>query len=792
MSADFEGTGYRVIRKLGGGAVAEVFLAEPEDGGSQVVLKVLRSQLTTDAGVVGRFLDESRVCQQLSHANVLRHLNSGRLADGRVFLVTEYLEGMDLKEHLRQHGPLSPAQLLQLMVPLCDALEYVHARSVVHRDLKPQNVFLHEGLNPKLLDFGLAHFRGVKTVQTVDGAILAAPEYTAPECVQGAKADARSDLYAVGVLMYEALTGAPPFTSDNYAEMLLMHMHEQPAPLRGQNAPLNDVVMRALAKAPGARFQSASELAAALMEASTSSVDPSSVAMTLPAPASFTPETASASDVIPGQRVGSYELVKLLGEGAMGRVFLAKHAKLGRLVAIKILKPEHSRDATFVQRFFQEARTVNEIKNDHIVDIQDFSALETDGPVYCVMELLTGKNLAELLKAGPVPVPRAVNILRQLCSALGAAHAAGVVHRDVKPDNIFITERSGIPDYVKVLDFGVAKLLTPIGDLSGGGTIAGAIVGTPAYMAPEQASGLPTDHRTDLYAAGTVLYEMLAGQPPFDGQVFGQLVVQLTTQQPPPLPERIPAALKSVVLKCLEKDPAKRPQSMFELAELLRPYAASTGNTPLPAFEEFEADDDATALAFPRARGSLLFAAGLAAVLVFGLLFAFLQKREGSSATVVVTSDKPTDGTNAARAKTGERGAMQADEGEERGTAEAAPTVAGRAPAARTVGAGEVTLDLRTDPPGARVVRLDSQTELGLTPLSIPVPREDSTVVLRFTREGHQIHEESVRLAGNVAMMVQLTPQRRSVIKSKRAPKRSVGAGKKGISRDAVIDPFDT
>jgi serine/threonine-protein kinase len=282
-----------------------------------------------------------------------------------------------------------------------------------------------------------------------------------------------------------------------------------------------------------------------------------------------------------GDVLGSYQLVELIGEGSMGRVFLARHTRLGRQVALKVLRPEHLHNRSLVQRFFQEARSVNQINHEHIVEVADFvEELDASGlgRVYCVMELLVGSSLSQLQTKEALGVARCARIAQQVCAALEAAHQLGVVHRDVKPDNIFITERNGEKDYVKVLDFGVAKLTRPLGDTPG--TMEGAIVGTPAYMSPEQAAGLGTDYRADIYGVGVVLYEMLSGRPPFEGVAFGQLVVQIITQSPPSLPsttpagERIPSEFKSLVMGCLEKEPSNRPQSMAALGEALQPFAA--------------------------------------------------------------------------------------------------------------------------------------------------------------------------------------------------------------------------
>lgn len=292
----------------------------------------------------------------------------------------------------------------------------------------------------------------------------------------------------------------------------------------------------------------------------------------------------------PGHVLGKYRVTSLLGEGSMAHVYLARHAQLGRQVAIKVLRPELLKVAGEVRRFFDEARIVNQINHPHIVEIIDFvQERGTEGPtlVYLVMELLTGRSLAAALRQGPQSVSGAAVIARSVCQAVGAAHRLAVVHRDLKPDNIFLTERDGFPDYVKVLDFGIAKLgrarpetQVRVGGTGAAQTTVGTIVGTPQYMAPEQAAGLGAIPQSDVYAIGTILYEMLAGTPPFSAPTVAQLAMRVVVEPPPPLGkttvggEPLPDALRALIERCLQKEPSARPASMEEVAAALEPFAA--------------------------------------------------------------------------------------------------------------------------------------------------------------------------------------------------------------------------
>jgi serine/threonine protein kinase len=267
-----------------------------------------------------------------------------------------------------------------------------------------------------------------------------------------------------------------------------------------------------------------------------------------------------------------YRIVERIGSGGMGSVYLAEHIAIDKPVAIKVLGQEFTHRERLVQRFLQEARTASRIRHEHIVDITDFGYVR-DGVPFFAMEYLEGCTLAERIRAeGRLPWPRARRIFLQICTALQAAHREGVVHRDMKPDNVFLVERSGEPDFVKVLDFGIAKLLTEEADR--GLTQTGAVIGTAAYMSPEQAQSLDVDPRTDVYSAGIILYQMLTGRVPFEADGFLGILAKHLTERPPSLraiaPDaRIPVAVEREVLKALRKQREERHGSAGELAEAL-------------------------------------------------------------------------------------------------------------------------------------------------------------------------------------------------------------------------------
>jgi serine/threonine-protein kinase len=429
------------------------------------------------------------------------------------------------------------------------------------------------------------------------------------------------------------------------------------------------------------------------------------------APAAAAP--GSRNDPYLGSTVdGRYQVEAVLGEGGMGIVYRCTHTIIGKTVAMKVLRADLARDSEVTERFLNEARAASAIGNPHIIDISDFGQFP-DRATYFVMEHLAGSPLSKLLEGNqPLALGRILHIARQLCAGLAAAHAAGIIHRDLKPDNIFLIQRGAERDFVKILDFGIAKT-----NAATRLTRDGAVFGTPHYMSPEQAAGNPVDQRGDVYSLGVILYEMASGHVPFDAESFMGILSQHLYKAPLPLGKREPpppelsAGLDAIVLKCLSKQPQDRYADMLALdADLER---LAHGDEPLALAEMRER---ALLSGPPKGRTGARHARRNAVLALFGLVAL------GAGTLLLV---RPRDAPQAAPSPSHPAGGAAAVPVVE--PAATAEVPAPRAPAEKQV-------VLAVEPLDARVFR--GSDELGTSPLVIGV-REGQPVELEIRREGY-------------------------------------------------------
>ncbi|MDQ3338632.1 MAG: serine/threonine protein kinase [Myxococcota bacterium] len=376
----------------------------------------------------------------------------------------------------------------------------------------------------------------------------------------------------------------------------------------------------------------------------------------------------ATEDPIVGSEVGRYRVARLLAEGGMGRVYLGVQPTIGSRVAIKILADSTSPD--LLDRFFAEARAVNLIRHESIVSVIDMAKLD-DGRPYIVMEYIEGATLASIVKAGGAPLGGVVQVMLEVLSALAAAHQIGIVHRDLKPDNVLVTNEG----HAKVLDFGIAKLLPGISNQLSPRTRTGALLGTPAYMAPEQISGSgQIDPRTDIYAAGIVFFEAVTGRVPFVGETLFDLMrmhLEVAPPSPRALRPELPAPLEGVILTALAKNPAQRFQSALAMAQALqhasnelRPEdwrslstrgAIITGGRASTHISKPHKPTTATptprqgrpARATVSTRGNLMWIIGIAATAAIAVLVTVLVMRRAPEPTNVVATPATLDATEA-------------------------------------------------------------------------------------------------------------------------------------------------
>jgi serine/threonine-protein kinase len=289
-----------------------------------------------------------------------------------------------------------------------------------------------------------------------------------------------------------------------------------------------------------------------------------------------------------------YRLLRILGRGGMGYVYLAEHVQLGGQLAVKLLSSALAKEAQYRERFLREARSASSIAHENVVTVTDFGETP-NGSAFLAMELLEGEDLSEVIaRDGALPWLRTKRVILQVCRALHAAHEKGIVHRDVKPENCFRVKRGANRDFIKVLDFGIAKIVGDETKPQESFTRRGEVFGTPEYMSPEQARGRKVDARSDIYAVGVMLYELTTGTLPFVGETFMDVLTRQCTEAPVlPLAANpradVPGPLQDAIMKCLEKDPAARFASIRELAECLAeipvgpPAVAVSGSGAGPA-----------------------------------------------------------------------------------------------------------------------------------------------------------------------------------------------------------------
>jgi len=514
-----------------------------------------------------------------------------------------------------------------------------------------------------------------------------------------------------------------------------------------------------------------------------------------------------AQQTLLGTCVGNYRLVRTIGRGSMGEVFEAEHVLVGRRVAVKVLLPELCSYPEVANRFFNEARAVATMHHPGIVQLFDFG-LHAEGSAFIVMELIDGETLAEMVnRRGPLPVAEAVDIARQVAEAMASAHACGVVHRDLKPENIVLARdaESG-STRVKVLDFGIAKLDTS-SLLGVSATRTGQILGTPAFMAPEQCHGASrVDDRSDIYALGCVIYFMLTGRPPFVSDGVGATIaahMYLRPVKPSTYSAGIPAGVESLIMRLLAKLPEDRPSTMGKAAELLaaalaadatdEPYEISITTNPRVSAQARAATEPMAVLPSLSARESTRESTRASVAPGRGRSVPRWRLGAAACGVVAIATFAPTSWRTPDADEPGAWETMRPVLPALAGLVAEAPDLPVPAPADVHVaalpaptGARTITVRVVSRPAGAEVARASDGKRLGVTPLDLEIPVGGKPIALRVHKLGFV--GEAIELPadrdGQVAVVLTARPRLQATNVVARRPKLSKPV------KDGALDPF--
>ena len=629
--------GFTLLTRIAEGRRGDVYAAlRPVEVDRFCAIKILPGWTAGRKEIVEPLRAEApRLVKQI-HGNVVP-IYDVAVVDDRLFFVSELAEGGSLAALLRalaqRHDTCPIPEAVFIAMEVAAAAIYLRrllartpetARAPLH--LVPRSVLLSVEGEVKVLSYGAALDQALITAASSTAAPTPSRD-SGPVPSGAARAiSPAGDAQAIAVLLGQMLTGR--LHSDPTGTT------PPPAPMRKLPESLEHLLRTALAKDPALRLHDCEELRvslAAILRDLSPDTTPAvgalvhntlgddlvgdrtrlaEIARSAEARPEIVPETGGGKvitltgmdgsgstgpvkptielgpgQVIPGTR---YRILSKIGEGGMGTVYAAEHVDLEKMVAVKVLRGDVAPDGETLQQFRQEARAASKIGSIYICDVTDLGEVP-DGRVFFVMEYIDGVSLARVLRETPrLPPARAISILRQVAKALGAAHEKGIVHLDVKPDNVMLVQRGKRDDAVKVVDFGIAGLLHQSSEEQ-------EISGTPEYVAPERATGRGYDSRCDIYGLGVTAYEMLAGSVPFHGKNHLTTLTMQVKDAPEPLRRRapeVPAELEAVIMSMLEKDPAGRPQSMAAVEALLCEAQIAAGITTawddleLPPVEE--------------------------------------------------------------------------------------------------------------------------------------------------------------------------------------------------------------
>jgi serine/threonine protein kinase len=552
---------YEISGQLGAGGMGQVYRAMRPLLGDEVAVKVMRASFDAPGDGRQRFLRESRACASLRHPNIVSILDFNVDPNGQPYMVMELLSGPSLRDELQIVGHMTPEMAVAIITPVSAALQLAHDRGITHRDLKPANIVAHRYESGdrvyKVIDFGLASVATAKDLQLTDPNIfIGTMAYAAPEQLRGGAVDARTDIYALGVITYEMLTGHRPFETEDQASLISQTLTARPVEpgkrRPGTSHETDAVVMRALAKDPAERWPTVSEFARALR---------ASVG------ASPAPRSAAADDPL-----ARFEVGEAIGRGRLGsHIYRGRHRALGIPVAIRILQRKEQPNWDAVrQRFLLEARTL-QIPHPNLLHVRDFG--ENERMVYIVTDFIEGPSLrTEMAREGRMPFSRVLNLLDQMLDATTALNARGGYIVGVNPDMIRLG-RVGDRDQLVMSTAGISSVQDVLAtmreqELRGGEANEQEL----PYVAPEVLMGRSLGASADVFTVGVLAYQMMSGSLPFRGRILPELVGQMLQKRITELPSAaadVPPAAAAAIMKALASNPEARFADAQEFARAL-------------------------------------------------------------------------------------------------------------------------------------------------------------------------------------------------------------------------------
>ena len=556
---------YEIIDILGSGGMGQVYRARRLKLGDEVAIKVMQTAQTAPPEACERFLRESRACAQLRHPNIVGILDFDVDAANQPFMVMELLSGPSLREEIELESPMPPARVAAILGPVAAALQLAHDHGITHRDLKPANIVVHRYESGervyKVIDFGLAAMKAAsdETRLTDPAFFIGTLAYAAPEQMRGEDVTAATDVYALGMIAYEMLTGTRPFDAGNRVTLINQMLTVRPANPATKRAGLSETidraVMRAIDKNPADRWPSVTDFVAALGEATGD----------------------AAVDAAPTQNTGllsRYELGGLVGRGRLGSlIYRGTHRAIGVPVAIRILKRDEQPHWDAVRaRFLLEART-QQVPHPGLLQVRDFG--EDDQNVFLVTDFIDGPSLRQALaESGAFAWPRASALLAQALDAVAALHRNGGFICGVNPDMVRIRAGGAGGEQIVVSSAGIRSVQDVLATMR-----EQELRGQEAseqelpYVAPEVLMGGAPNVRADVFTIGVLAYEMVTGRQPFRAasvpELLGQML-QVTPAAPAQSVGALPTAVSGAILVALAADPGRRHSSADDLAGVLR------------------------------------------------------------------------------------------------------------------------------------------------------------------------------------------------------------------------------